>query len=211
MSGRRLVLPAGLAAGLILCTGCQSRPNPGAIAASPTATKIAGNVPTISARTRSGGHGPVDEASRRPAGRAGRPALRISPETFTITADDPGLQLLAARNEGGLEPRPDVRGRSGRSSRQGLVELEPGGYLRPIGHGRRHGQGRARRPDGDGARSRSNRRSARSWDFAEDIVPDLHPAGLQHGRVPRQGRRPEWLSSLALRLRPGRRLSGPGA
>ena len=44
MSGRRLVLLAGLAAGLILCMGCQGRPNPGATSTPPAAAKTSGNV-----------------------------------------------------------------------------------------------------------------------------------------------------------------------
>ena len=89
-----------------------------------------------------------------------------------------------------------------------MVELEPGGYLRPVGHGvvTVKAPSAASRPRRG---SRSTRGSARSWDFAEDIVPIFTRLGCNTGGMPWQGRRPEWLSSLALRLRPGGRLSRP--
>ena len=76
MSGRRLILPASLAAALILCIGCQSRPNAGATSAAPTASKASGNAPTsvpkahLAATTGQDADPPASRPSRpsRPCG-----------------------------------------------------------------------------------------------------------------------------------------------
>ena len=179
MSGRRLVLLTGLATGLILGLGCQGRPNPGETSLPPTAAKIAGKAPTSGASPVLA----VTGATQKPAAvqptEPARPALRISPETFTITADDPGLQLLAARNEGAgsRDLTSQVRWTA---EPEGLVELAPGGYLRPIGRGVITVKAAL---EGQSATSRITLESGagRSWDFAEDIVPIFTRLGCNTG------------------------------
>ena len=209
MSGRRLVLLAGLAAGLILCTGCQGRPNPGATPTPPAAANTSGHAPLPGRNPTLARQRANREASRRSAGRAGQAGTA----DFTRVVHHNGRRSRFAtpggRNEEG--PRRDLTSQvQWTAEPAGLVEIEPGGYLRPIGARRRDGQGRARRSVGHGA---DHARTAVDSvvGFRRGHRADLHPAGLQHGGVPRQGRRPERLSSLALRLRPGRRLSSPGA
>ena len=148
----------------------------------------------------------------RPTGRQSQPS-RISPEAFTITADDPGLQLLAAERRRRHDPRPDGPGRSGR--------VEPAGPGRDRAGGLSPAAGAGRGRDGHGAAVRRVRtapadevtlepRHEPALGLRRGHRPDPDPAGLQHRRLPRQGRRPERLPPLALRLRPGGRLPGAG-
>ena len=75
---------------------------------------------------------------RMPSGRwtspeqvtpAAKPPLEITPGSSTITADDPGLQLLAARKEAGsirdLTGRRQVERRAGRSGRDRAGGVSP--------------------------------------------------------------------------------------
>ena len=116
---------------------------------------------TRAARPRFGGadNRPAPQPAATPPSLPVKPAVTISPEAFTITADDPGLQLLAA-DEAELDPRPDGRGRvDGRAG--GLAAIEPGGYLRPLSAGRRDGQGRAARGPATSPPPRRRSRSSR--------------------------------------------------
>ncbi len=179
MSGRRLVLLKGLAAGLILCMGCQGRPNPGTTSTPPTSATTSGNAPTSGASPALAATGATEKPAAVHPAEPARPALRISPETFTITADDPGLQLLAARNEG--EASRDLTSQvQWTAEPQGLVELEPGGYLRTLGKGVVTVKAAL---DGQSATARITLEtgSGRSWDFAEDIVPIFTRLGCNTG------------------------------
>jgi Protein of unknown function (DUF1553)/Protein of unknown function (DUF1549) len=179
MSGRRLVPLTVLAAGLILCMGCQGRPNTGATSTPPPAAKIPGNAATSAASPGLAVAGPTEKPAAIQPTAPPRPALRISPETFTITADDPGLQLLAARNEG--EASRDLTSQvQWTVEPAGLVELEPGGYLRPMGQGVVTVKAAL---EGQSATSRITLEtgSSRSWDFAEDIVPIFTRLGCNTG------------------------------
>ncbi len=176
MSGRRLHLPAGLAAAMILCIGCHGHPNPGRNLDASAPHESPGLTPTAKAIPDRAVQGQTkDPAPARPPEQA----LTISPETFTITADDPGLQLLAARNRGStsqdltsnvqwtVEPR-------------ALAEIEPGGYLRAVGQGIVTVTASL---DGRSATARItlDAGSPRSWDFAEDIVPIFTRLGCNTG------------------------------
>jgi hypothetical protein len=108
-----------------------------------------------------------------------KPALVVSPESFTITADDPGLQLLATRNDDGSIR--DLTSQVAWSVEPaGLASLEPSGYLRPLDHGvvTVHAM-----LNGESARAQITLepRSTRSWDFAEDIVPIFTRLGCNTG------------------------------
>ena len=179
MSGRRLVRLAGLAAALILSMGCQGRPSSGTTSTLSTAPKIAGNAPTSGATSALVATGPTEKPTTVRPAEPSRPPLRISPETFTITADDPGLQLRATRNEGGAS-RDLTSNVRWTVEPEGSAELEPGGYLRPIGHGVVTVKAAL---EGQSATSRItlDNSAGRTWDFAEDIVPIFTRLGCNTG------------------------------
>jgi Protein of unknown function (DUF1553)/Protein of unknown function (DUF1549) len=176
MSGRRLILLAGLSAALFLYTGCQGRPSAGTSAHATIAHESPGTGPTATPTAIPAPAKQVDApASIKPA----EPVLTISPESFTITADDPGLQLLAVRNAAGAS-RDLTTKVKWTVEPAGLVELEPGGYLRPVGQGVVTVTAAL---EGQTASSRITleSRAARSWDFAEDIVPMFTRLGCNTG------------------------------
>ena len=102
MSGRRLILRAGLAAGLIALHGLSEpskRRRPRDAAGCRRAAGIARDF-----RCESSQHGHERQCqTARLCDRSNRPRRHCGfrPRSFTIAADDPGLQLLAARNEDG--------------------------------------------------------------------------------------------------------------
>jgi hypothetical protein len=179
MSRRRLRHPVGLIAVLILCGGCQSRVDPHQSSATTP-------VPTASSRAfadKGGAAKPEPIAAQNPevgnSQRPAEPAMLISPESFTITADDPGLQLLVSRNESGA-----CRDLSGQvtwtAEPPDLARIEPGGYLSPRGCGivtvRAVLAGQTAT-----ARITLERAAPRSWDFAQDIVPIFTRLGCNTG------------------------------
>jgi hypothetical protein len=175
MSRRRLTLTAWLAAGLSLCIGCRGRVDPGAAAISPAA----GKAPSKAAKADLAATSPRLEQAASPPAAPARPALAVSPESFTITADDSGLQLLAARNEGGFSH--DLTSQVAWTVEPARVaEVEPGGYLRPLGQGTVTVTARF---EGQSAQARITLepRAGRSWDFAEDIVPIFTRLGCNTG------------------------------
>ena len=179
MSGRRLILRAGLAASLIVYVGCRSGENSDAVVRTPKVSPVAAVGPASESNS------PATATNGKPAHTAGRPvgpampALRISPESYTIAADDPGLQLLVARNESGK--REDLTSQAAWTVEPaGIAELEPGGYVRPAGSGVVTVTAAF---EGQSATTRITLepRSTRPWDFAEDIVPMLTRLGCNTG------------------------------
>jgi Protein of unknown function (DUF1553)/Protein of unknown function (DUF1549) len=176
MSGRRLILSTGLVSALFLITGCQGRPN----ADAPSSQPIAQNSPKTDPGPRATADRPTTNQGTAPAPvSSAEPALRISPESFTITPDDAGLQLLAVRTADGLS-RDLTSQVQWTAEPAGLIDLEPGGYLRPVG------QGVVTVKAALGSQSATSRItlaavSARSWDFAEDIVPIFTRLGCNTG------------------------------
>ena len=108
MSGRRLILLAGLAAGLILCMGCQGRPNAGATPTPPAAPKISGTCPTSRGCTRSGGHEPGSEkpAAVQPA----EPALSDFARDVYHNGRRSRFATPGGSKRGRGQPRLDVTG-----------------------------------------------------------------------------------------------------
>ena len=152
MSGRRLVQPASLAAVFGPLHGLSEPPEfRRGVACADRLKSVRECRRHQCGETRVGGArvGTESQPTARPAGPA-KPAPRISPESFTITADDPGLQLLVARNSGGSDPRPDSSGRV-----DGRARGPWSSSSRAVICGRwargRHGHGRAGWPDGRGA------------------------------------------------------------
>ena len=113
--------------------------------------------------------------------------IRISPESFTITADDPGLQLLAAEEtETARDRTAEVRWTTEPS---GLAAIEAGGYLRPKAAGVvtvRAAMAGSPAPAAE-AKVTIEPRTTRTWDFGEDVVPILTRLGCNtgacHGRL----------------------------
>ena len=89
MARRLLVCSSRIALGLLLLAGCRGNQSPVPVAGeSAVAGKSAGS-PAPAAPLRK-------EAAQAPLPVA-KPPLEILPGSSTITADDPGLQLLAAQ------------------------------------------------------------------------------------------------------------------
>ncbi len=165
-------------AGLVLVAGCHGRVDP-VVPPRPTTQTQSDTKPVASPA-------PVVAAPIRPA----KPAVRISPEVFTITADDPGLQLLAA------DETDSARDRTGEvrwtAEPAGLAAIEAGGYLRPLSPGVVTVRAALAKGQADGspiseAKVTIEPRSSRPWDFGEDIVPILTRLGCNtgacHGRL----------------------------
>ena len=179
MSRRRRLSSAGLVSALLFCTGCQNRQNAGVTSNAPTSSRSTHAVgspttkPELAATVES--RPPVVNRLQKPA----QPPMRVSPESFTITADDPGLQLLVTRNTDRASR--DLTAQVAWTAQPaGVIELEPGGYLRPVGHGVVTVRAVL---DGQEAEAKITiePRSDRSWDFAEDIVPIFTRLGCNTG------------------------------
>ena len=158
MPRRWWILQAVVAVGLVMAVGCQGqKPTPG-----------------------------LDRAVAAPSPPA-KPVvrMRISPEAFTITADDPGLQLLAA------EETASARDRTGEvqwtAEPSGLAVIEAGGYLRPKAPGVVTVRAELAGSPTAEAKVTIEPRTTRTWDFGEDVVPILTRLGCNtgacHGRL----------------------------
>ncbi len=181
MFRRRLLYLMAFSGILTLTAGCQSRHEPGASSTSPVPSKPSAGPIVASAKSAQPTAASVPAPAAQPVPEPARPALRISPESFTITADDPGLQLLVTRNEAGAVT--DLTSRVAWTVEpKGLAELEPGGYLRPTGQGRGVATVKAEL-NGQLAETKIaiEPRASRSWDFAEDIVPIFTRLGCNTG------------------------------
>ncbi len=175
MSGRRSILVAALGLALFVCSGCPNRAPSGSAAPAPII-----QAPADRATLKNPSAKPGDAlATAKSPLEPGVAAIQISPEAFTITADDSGLQLLAARKVGGLSQ--DLTSKvTWTAEPAGIVALEPGGYLRPVGQGTIT----VRAAHGDQAATAQitiEPRATRSWNFAEDIVPIFTRNGCNTG------------------------------
>lgn len=165
--------------------GCGTRPEPSAV-----------KPPVQSGRvTDSVSHLKIDQAQPAPhpeqhvalAVPVQPPAtvLALSPESFTITADDPGVQLLVIRRNPDATVRDVTSQVHWRVEPRGAVAIEPDGYLRPI----KDGVVSVFANDFEGHREEQEAacklvvepRQGRSWSFDEDIVPILTRLGCNVG------------------------------
>ncbi len=106
--------------------------------------------------------------------------LAISPEGATITADDPGVQLLLRRQSADGTVK-DLTGLAAwRVDPPGSAVIEAGGYLRPLGAGKLAVKAAF---EGQEATTevKVDPRENRSWDFATDVVPILSRLGCNTG------------------------------
>jgi hypothetical protein len=179
-----LVPRAGLALGIILCTGCQTRVAPTSAPTGSTAAR-----PADRAGPAANGQTPVSSLASRPAAAVppakAKAPLRIAPEASTIAADDLGLQLLLSRGEDG-EARDLTAKAMWTADPPGLARVDQSGYVRPLQGGKVTVRATI---DGEAAAAviTLGGRGQRSWDFGQDIVPVLTRAGCNtgscHGRA----------------------------
>jgi hypothetical protein len=166
MAPRRLLLCGGLLLAVASIAGCPARNGPD-VTAKPQ-VKVA-----ITATT---GHADPQAAAATEAARA---TIEITPEASTITADDPGLQLLASRKSGNSirDVTSEVKWTV---EPAGVAAIEPGGYLRPNVDGAVTVKAALEGHDAV-AKITVESRASRSWDFGEDIVPILTRLGCNSG------------------------------
>ncbi len=107
------------------------------------------------------------------------PPLRIQPEKGTILAGDPGIQMVVdiSGEHGGRRDLTAVV--SWKSEPPGVVEVEAGGYVRPV----KPGKARIRATSGGSAAEAEMvvGDSPRSWSFLQDIEPILTRSGCNTG------------------------------
>jgi hypothetical protein len=109
------------------------------------------------------------------------PIARITPSDATLAPGDPGLQLLleAGAAQGGSRDLTGVA--TWRADPEGIVSIEPGGYVRPLrpGQAALHAQVEGHRVLS--ATITVPEAAARPWDFASDIVPIFTRYGCNSG------------------------------
>ena len=206
MPRRRLIGEAGALLAWLVAAGCGSSSTP---AAKPAAGLSSPASPVLASPAIEGVASPKPIQAQAPTAPSPAPVLTISPEAATITADDPGVQLLLRRQSADGTVK-DLTGLAAwRVDPPGFGAIEAGGYLRPLAAGKVsvkavfEGQEVA-------ALINVEPRENRSWDFASDVVPILTPPGLQHRKLPWKSGRSERLSSFPFRIRSRRRLPEPG-
>ena len=205
MPRRRLVGLAGILVVWLPWIGCGTGRTPEAIP--PAVTASQGRRGTIRAEARNPRPRLLHAASilsrRHPRASSGS-----LPSEFTITADDPGVQLLVTRenSDGTTE---DLTGAVRWTVTPPGLAANRAGRISPAPGPRKGGD------LGGNPGTRQRRRLARddraqagtTLGFRRGHRADPDPAGLQHRELPRQGRRPERLPSLALRLRSRRAIT----
>jgi hypothetical protein len=173
MSRRRLSGLAGILLVWLPAIGCGTGQTP--VAAPPAVTPVQIARPEPAAAKDAEPSSPA--AGPKAAGHPG--PMRITPREFTITADDPGLQLLVTREDDGTSV--DLTGVVRWTvTPPELATIEAGGYLRPLGEGKASISAEL---EGTRAASegRIEPRHDRPWDFAQDVVPILTRLGCNTG------------------------------
>ncbi len=178
---RRMAWWMAAAGGLALLApvGCSPRPEPKAetgppapVAAVPDKTlpePVAAAEPVPA---------PADPAPPAP------PPMRVMPATAAMRPGDRGLQLLAEASGVGGGRRDRTGEVRWTAEPAGVVEVGPGGYVRPVGPGA--ATVRAATADGSATAQAEVTVAAieaggRPWDFAADVVPILTKAGCNTG------------------------------
>ncbi len=187
MPGRRLAFAVVVVFGSFSFLGCSSRVDrgtSGALSGPPAAPKSGPSTPEAGGvHSPSGAQDQV--AAAAPAKAPSRP-LAISPESFTITADDYGLQLLVGRNNADGTRRDLTSQVAWSVEPAGVARVDQTGYLRPIAEGTVTVRAALEQETAE-CKVKVGVRGERSWDFAEDIVPVLTRLGCNtgscHGRA----------------------------
>ncbi|MDR3621098.1 MAG: DUF1549 and DUF1553 domain-containing protein [Paludisphaera borealis] len=109
-----------------------------------------------------------------------RPIFKVEPSSFTIAAEDPGVQLLAIGTDAGEAGR-DLKSRViWRVEPSGIATIDSSGYVLPLAAG----AAAIVASDGGGevrAQVVVAPRDGRSWDFATDVAPLLSKHGCNTG------------------------------
>jgi hypothetical protein len=171
-----------VACGLVGWAGCgHESPKPAAAPPPPTATS------GIKSDAKAGLYAAADaEKSAKPAQPAPKDELKVGPASATLEPGDPGLQLLAeARGASG--GRRDVSGQvAWKAEPSGVVAVDAGGYLRPVGPGQAKVVATLGTENAAVSVTVADPKG-RVWDFGEDVVPILTRAGCNtggcHGRA----------------------------
>ena len=113
------------------------------------------------------------------------PALRIVPSTWVFAPGEDGAQLIAEeRSERGAR-RDFTAAATWEVEPAGIVTIDAGGYVRPVGAG--EATVRARHGDQAATATVQVEATERGWDFGADVVPVLTRSGCNtggcHGRA----------------------------
>ncbi len=173
MARRLLLCSSRLGLGLLLFAGCGRDQGPPPVPKQPAVVQDAARPAATAGQVAA------------PVVPAPKPPLEITPGSSTITADDAGLQLLAARKEAGSIH--DLTAQVKWSTEpSGLAEIEQGGYLRPLAPGDVVVKAAFEGQTGSVA-IKLEPRSVRPWNFGHDIMPILTRLGCNtggcHGRA----------------------------
>jgi Dehydratase family len=113
--------------------GCGSNSTP---AAKPAAGLSSPASPVLASPAIEGVASPKPIQARAPTAPSRAPVLTISPEAATITADDPGVQLLLRRQSADGTVKDLTGPAAWRIDPPGFGEIEAGGHLRPLAAGK---------------------------------------------------------------------------
>jgi hypothetical protein len=171
---RRLVGAAAVLLATIVIAGCTGGTGPD-VAARPSA-QVSPN-PVAEVAKSNPANRPA-EPSKPTA--AAVPSLTITPKDLTITAEDPGLQLLVSRETSDGTTRDLTTLATWAVEPRGLATIEPGGYLRPVSAGKVTVTARFEGGQAE-AHLTLEPRLDRSWDFGTDIVPIFTRLGCNTG------------------------------
>ncbi len=116
------------------------------------------------------------------------PQFEVAPDAARVEAGDPGLQLVVTRHDPNGTIRDFSASATWKAEPAGVVEVAAGGFVRPVGSGRVEIVGQI---PGEPATVRTvvtvADPSQRSWNFAEDVEPQLTRLGCNaggcHGRL----------------------------
>ena len=133
MPRRRLIGAIGALLASVVSGGCGSSSPP---ASKPAATVTPQASPTVAARAPA-----IAVAQKpleaKPAAAASRTVvLRVIPDGATITADDPGVQLLLRQQSADGTASDLTRKAAWQVDPPGSATIGPGGYLRPLAAGK---------------------------------------------------------------------------
>jgi len=133
MPRRRLIGEAGFLMAWLVVAGCGPNSTP---ATGPMSGPGSPASPTLASSRIESGASPKAIPAQTPAAPSPAPVLTISPEAITITAEDPGVQLLVRRQSADGTVR-DLTGQAAwRLDPPALAAIETGGYLRPLAGGK---------------------------------------------------------------------------
>ena len=114
----------------------------------------------------------------KPVAATPRPEpIRVFPSKATLLPGDPGVQLVV-QGPGDHGGRRDLSAGDWKAEPEGIVAVEPGGYVRPLRPGTARVLGKDR---AFAAEITVSADKPRTWDFAEDIEPILTRSGCNTG------------------------------